>query len=92
MADKETRKNLASTNQIFPFSYWLCESRTGSDFFVLALFSGIIVFQLLIQVKLNLQYSVYNVIVNKQCRISYDRRFEYKKGDAHRPGSLAIWE
>jgi len=46
----------ASTNQIRPFSYWLCESRTGPD--CLALFSGIVVFQFLIQVKLNLKYSI----------------------------------
>ena len=37
MADKETRKNLASTNQIFPFSYWLCESRIGPDLFRIGL-------------------------------------------------------
>ena len=64
MADKETglkRSRIgpaASTNQICPFSYGLCISRISPAYFVLALFSGIIVFQFLIQVNLYLQYSV----------------------------------
>jgi len=58
----------ASTNQIRPFSYWLCESRIGSEFFVLALFSGIIVFQFLIQVKLNLHTCYMYIFVNFWCK------------------------